>query len=85
MNVLPVRYYLSGSKPVTTPDDYWLFQSQGRISDWRDEKEYRHRGDFRLDCLPPEAITVFCCTAREVDRLRWEFPYRVVPLFRDGP
>jgi len=78
-----VRYVdpSDGSRPE---DERWLFQSRGRVTDWRQEKEYRVRGDFSLAGIPPEDVVLFCRKPQEAELLRQEFPYRVIPMFALG-
>jgi hypothetical protein len=81
--IRPVKYYEAANK-VKTPDaERWLYQSMGRITDWRAEKEYRCLGNLCLkdrsripDSL--KAITLFCRMAEEADIMRHRYPYDVI-------
>jgi hypothetical protein len=75
--------YLDDVSRVTAEDRWW-HQSTGRKTDWRTEHEYRHRGDFDLNRIPPNAITIYCRNEREATRLRERFPYNVLPLFNNA-
>jgi hypothetical protein len=64
-------HYCDGRSGHRVPaDDRWCWQSRGKITDWRAEQEYRHRGDLKLDGIPPESIALFCMTATEAEELR---------------
>ncbi len=76
--------YTEGSMDSDNPDERWLRQSRGRLADWRQEKEYRTRGDLSLGRISPEDIVLFCKTPQEADLLRKEAPYRVMSMFRLG-
>ncbi len=76
----PVAYYGKGDEVKLPPDLMWLSQSEGKISDWRTEKEYRHRGNFYMDGIPREAVVLFCHTADEAELLHRRFGYRVIPF-----
>ncbi len=80
MGVHPVVYYERSSRCPPPPDDAWLRQSSGAITCWRNEDEYRSRGDFPLRRVPCDAVVVFCHTAREAHALRAEFGLRVAPF-----
>jgi hypothetical protein len=47
-----------GTLPVGE-DERWYLQSSGKTYDWRTEREWRLRGDLRLNDCPPDAIRVF--------------------------
>lgn len=77
LGIRPVTYYDAKAKDITVSDESWLTQSIGIDSDWRAEKEYRHRGDLSLDGIADEELALFCMTGAEAERLRQDYPYRV--------
>ncbi len=79
-----VEYYSRGEQPGIAATDRWRWQSSGKITDWRAEREYRHRGDLSLEIVPRDAVALFCMTAREAERLERKHSCRVYPLF-DNP
>ena len=62
-------------------NERWRRQTKGRVTDWRQEEEYRIRGDFSFGSVRPEDVVLFCKTPQEAELLRRELPYRVVPMF----
>ncbi len=58
--VVPVGYYdrLDNRKKEYTRD--WRYQSTGRITDWRNEKEYRFKGDFCFDGIANDDLIAVC-------------------------
>ncbi|MCX6835473.1 MAG: hypothetical protein NTW07_10130, partial [candidate division Zixibacteria bacterium] len=68
-----VIYYDAG-QPITFPtDQLWRSQSNGKITDWTAEREYRCLGDLSLREVPPESMALFCMTTLEAEVLRQEF------------
>ena len=73
--------YVDRLSASSAPDDKgWLRQSRGQKSDWRQEKEYRYRGDFALRQIKPEGLVLFCRTNDEAERLRQSFGLKVIPF-----
>jgi hypothetical protein len=68
-----VRPVIYGANADTADCENWLCQSPGNITDWRNEKEYRCLGDFQLDALPSDKLTLFCRFAEEVEALERKF------------
>ena len=58
--IIEVRYYESSPEKQIDGQDNWLWQSAGRKTDWRDEKEFRHKGDFDFSKVPEEKRIIFC-------------------------
>ena len=72
IGIKPVVYYdketgLSGSEVASIAP--WQFQSQGRITDWREEKELRLPSDLQLNDLPKEKMILFCLMPDEATQL----------------
>jgi hypothetical protein len=64
LGIRKVLYYnaQSGKAPKSVPS--WLTQSSGRITDWRSEEEYRHKGNFDLSAVARGSlIAIFYRTA----------------------
>lgn len=60
----------------------WLMQSTGRITDWRQEREYRHLGDFDLRAVAREDLIAFTHTAEEALTVQCETGVRTIPFVR---
>ncbi len=78
LGILPVEYYDGGNESGRSDNEAWLTQSRGRITDWTNEMEYRHLGDFDLSAVPKEKMILFCHTHDEADLLREQSGMRVV-------
>lgn len=81
--IMPVQYYDAVNKPEISSDSRWLWQSHGRITDWRAEKEYRYRSDFAItEQLRSErdtsAMILFCRTSQEAKLLRCRYSCEVI-------
>ncbi len=81
LGIRPVRYY-GGSERRPVDTDQWLTQSSGAKTDWRQELEYRHRGDLDLSVVPTDDLIVFCLSPEESDQLQARFGIRAVPFYR---
>ncbi len=81
--IRPVAYVDAGTDPEDV-DERWLRQTKGRVTDWRQEKEYRIRGDFDFGRVSKDDVVLFCRTPQEAELLRREFPFSVMPVFRLG-
>ena len=83
LGIRPVVYYEPDEpNPLAGTEEVWRSQSRGRITDWRAEEEYRHRGDLNLSGLEDDDIVVIARTADEAARLQAETGRRVVPFLR---
>jgi len=81
LGIVPV-HYCESPKDATCKDlEPWQCQSIGEVTDWRAEREYRCKGDLRIDGIPRDAVTLFCRTAAEACELRQACRYEVIPLF----
>ncbi len=65
LGIRPVKYYQTGRRSGRTNVPDWLSQSMGTVTDWRREKELRHRGDLDLANVPDKDICAFCHTSTE--------------------
>jgi len=82
LGLQPVTYFDPGENTPPEPER-WHYQSRGTVTDWRAEREWRHRGDIDFDEIPTDAIRVFCPTRAEAARLSERLPYRIVSLFKE--
>jgi hypothetical protein len=80
LGILPVRYYDPDSESAPEGEERWRWQSCGLKTDWRQECEYRHRGDVHFDRVADEDIVVFCRFQSEAEHLRREFGLRVIAV-----
>ncbi len=78
--VLPVRYFNKGKISALADCPEWLTQSVGEKSDWRQEQEYRHLGDFTFPEIPGDDLVLFCHTRKEASQLEGEFKLRAIPF-----
>ncbi len=75
--IQPVCYHTSpGKLPSRCPQ--WLWQSVGKRSDWRREKEYRFCGDVDLSHIPTKRLLAFCRTPEEAEHVEREFGINAV-------
>jgi len=58
--VKEVRYYEPSQEKQIDGQDNWLWQSTGKKTDWRNEKEFRYKGDFEFSSVPRKKLVVFC-------------------------
>jgi len=79
LGVRRVKYYQRAhDRPNDVPP--WLTQSNGVITDWRREKEYRCLGDLDFSALPPDKLVCFCRFQSEVEQIEKELGLRTVPF-----
>lgn len=64
-----VKYFDSGDEVTGLEEDRWKWQSSGRITKWRAEREYRCKGDLDLHSVPAKSMALFCRTAEEAQQL----------------
>ena len=60
-----VHYYDLSQKKQKDGQDNWLWQSAGKKTDWGNEKEFRHKGDFDFSKVPDEKRIIFCHYRRQ--------------------
>jgi hypothetical protein len=80
LNVHPVVYYEGKHPPPKASTSPWLYQSIGMKTDWRQEQEYRHKGDLSLDGLPKDAFCLFCRFPEEALQLERDFGIKAIAL-----
>jgi hypothetical protein len=80
VGIRPVTYLKPGRLDNVPLCDRWICQGSGRISDWRQEDEYRHKGSLDLNRVPPNRICLFCPTQREAYLLRQRTNLRALAL-----
>jgi hypothetical protein len=78
--IRPVQY---GDKlpEKSAPADYWICQSPGTRTDWREEQEYRHLGDLDFSGIPKDDLAVFCLTPEERAVISDRFGLRAVSFY----
>ncbi len=69
IGISEVQYYNSKphKKTLNTPD--WLSQSMGKITDWRNEEEFRYKGDLILTNVPVGKLIAVCFNKNEAIEL----------------
>ncbi|MBI5267900.1 MAG: hypothetical protein HY851_11775 [candidate division Zixibacteria bacterium] len=80
IGIEPVIYYENAGRPPVGVEP-WRTQSRGIKTDWRQEDEYRFRGDLDLSGIPPDQMIAFCVTRDEATRIEKENEVRVVSLY----
>lgn len=80
LRVRQVNYYREKADPAASSAPVWLNQSVGKITDWRPEREYRHKGDFSLQDIPRDQMILFCRYIAEARELEARFGIRTVPF-----
>jgi len=76
-----VRYYdLSQEKQIDGQDN-WLWQSAGMKTDWRNEKEFRHKGDFEFSSVPKEKLIVFCHYKKQASLIQNKTNLRAISFY----
>lgn len=69
IGIKSVVYYDKEVGPPESDVAPWQLQSQGTITNWRNEKESRLPRDLRLYDLPKEKMILFCLMADEAKQL----------------
>jgi len=64
-----VRYHDANSNGRSNSVPAWLTQSMGKITDWSNEKEYRHKGDFDLSAVANDHLITICHRKAEANEL----------------
>lgn len=77
--IQPVHYYDSADGPLAQTET-WLTQSNGVKSDWRQEHEYRHQGDFDFSEIPKDKLVCFCRTRGEARQLSAATSMNAIPF-----
>jgi len=78
IGIQPVKYHLGSEAASSLKANQWLTQSVGSITDWRQEKEYRHRGDLSLAELSANELVVVCRTPDEARRVEDRYQLKAV-------
>ena len=79
--VKKVRYYdLSHAKQIDGQDS-WLWQSTGKKTDWRNEKEFRHKGNFDFAKIPEEKRIIFCHYKRQASLIQNQTGLRALSFY----
>ena len=80
LNIRPAVYYEGKNTPPEASATPWLCQSIGSKTDWRQEQEYRHKGDLLLDGLPKDALCLFCRFPEEALQLERDLGIKAISL-----
>ncbi len=80
LGLRPVRYF-DPRQERPGQADRWLTQSIGRHTDWRNEQEYRARGDLDLRAVAESDLVVFCNTPNEAQKITALTGVRAVSVF----
>lgn len=67
--------------PKCEPDKKWLYQTRGKISNWQKEIEFRYKGDFSLEDIPPEYLVSVCRYSHEAALVEKKYGIRTIYLF----
>ncbi|MBD3322592.1 MAG: hypothetical protein GF350_15935 [Chitinivibrionales bacterium] len=73
LGIKPVIYYSRKNVPSVEKENHYLLQSRGEITDWRQEREYRFKGDFGLHAISKKYLACFCYTASEARAIEKDF------------
>ncbi len=78
IGIKPVIYYNKDTGPPDNVNNRWQLQSQGTITDWRNEKELRFPSDLRLDKLDKNKMILFCLTPEEATQLSASYGIKTI-------
>lgn len=81
-NVQPVIYYHKHLPVKLSSDQIYLAQSIGIITDWRHEKEWRHKTDFDFSKISKKDLILFCYTKAEATKLENKFGIRTISFLK---
>lgn len=82
LGIRAVKYYDRHNTLSMDPNQVWLWQSRGTVSDWTAEREFRCRGDLILRGIAEDAVVLFCHTPAEAEELRRSYRFHVVPFLK---
>ena len=78
MGIKEVQYYNPKTDKIPKSVPSWLTQSIGRITDWRHEEEFRHKGDFDFAAVPQDRLLAVCHYQAEALVLKQQFGLKSV-------
>ncbi len=79
--IRPVVYGDEAAFESLTEFERPFFQMAGsKVADWTPEAEWRHRGDFRLDDVPPDQVRVVVYRPEDVSLISAACDFEVVSL-----
>jgi len=73
MGIKEVVYFDSQKKDYNESIPKWLLQSKGEITDWRNEQEFRHFGNVKLDTIDKNDLILVCRYKQEAMKLEKKF------------
>ena len=81
-NIQPVIYYDKRLLVKVDSDLLYLTQSIGTITDWRHEKELRHKSDFDFSKISKNDLVLFCYSKDEATELENKFGIRTISFLK---
>lgn len=78
MGIGKVQYYDIKSRKNNLSHPSWLRQSMGKITDWRNENEFRYKGNFDLNNIPTDKLIAVCFHKDEATKLENETGIKTV-------
>ena len=78
MGIGKVQYYDAKSRKNSLSHPNWLRQSVGKITDWRNENEFRYKGNFDLKNVPTDKLIAVCFHQNEATKLESETGIKAV-------
>lgn len=76
-----VRYYQPSQKKPRDGQDNWWWQSAGEKTDWRNEKEFRYKGDFDFSKVPEDKRLIFCHYKSQANFIKNQTGLRVMSFY----
>jgi hypothetical protein len=76
--IKPVMYYEKECPLSPQGCDFWLTQSRGMKTDWRNEDEYRFRGDFSLAHVSHDKIVCFCFETKQARTIKRQYGIKAI-------
>lgn len=76
-----VRYYQPSQEKPIDGQDHWWWQSAGMKTDWRNEKEFRHKGDFDFSTVPEDKRLIFCHHKRQASFIKKQTGLRAMSFY----
>ncbi len=81
IGIYPLQYYDPTVAFTACHVEPWLTQSIGAKTDWRQEREFRHKGDLNLKSVSNDKLIAFCPTQKEAAMLEGMAGIPTIALF----
>lgn len=78
--ILPVIYYDLEDQKQIDPAASWRYQSKGKMTDWTNENEYRHPGDFDFSTIDKNDLLLLTRFKEEAEQLQKKTGIRSLPF-----